>query len=318
MLGPAHVCKTPCVPTRSHAPGWRRLAVLAALALAQARGAAAREPATGGADCALGPFGQEDASDGVLAGTLFDVRASLDAWCPLQPRWPLVPRSARVARAAAAGAGLVAPEHGADLSLVGPPPPGGGSVGVPPRREEAGPRDGGSGPGEPLWGVISELRFGVLNHDIIFPGMRNLTAPDPFRHHFERGVNLNAEVAFVSPRFLRYLLSPRPRLGGSVNTMGYTSNAYADLDWRYQLRAGPFFEAFLGGAVHDGKLLNANPQYAELGTRFLFHIGLEAGFRIFRRHGLSVFWEHMSNSALAHKNQGMDSAGLRYGYRFAE
>lgn len=182
--------------------------------------------------------------------------------------------------------------------------------------QTAAARDVAEDPGGPLWGVISELRGGVLAHDVVFPSTRNLNAPNPFHHHFERGVNLNAEVVFVSPRFLHVILSPRPRAGGSVNTLGYTSNAYVDLDWRWQLAVGPFFEGFLGVAVHDGKLRNANPEFAELGTRFLFHIGLEAGFRFFDRHGLSLFWEHMSNSALSNKNQGMDSTGIRYGYRF--
>jgi hypothetical protein len=27
-------------------------------------------------------------------------------------------------------------------------------------------------------------------------------------------------------------------------------------------------------------------------------------------------WEHMSNSTLGSRNQGVDSLGLRYGYRF--
>jgi lipid A 3-O-deacylase len=306
------------VRKRLHAPGWPRAAALAALLLSLVPPAAARDLSAGGVSCALGPFGEgQEAEDGFV-GSLFDVLDSVDAPCRLGRRGSLQPSSARLAAVPGTGAGLPALEHGAELSLTGPPLPGGGSVAAPPRPEQPAPRPRAEAPGEPLWGVISEVRFGALSHDIIFPGMRNLTAPDPFRHHFERGVNLNAEVDFVSPRFLRYLLSPRPRVGGSVNTEGYTSNAYVDLDWRWQLKAGPFFEGFLGGAVHDGKLRDANPRFAELGTRFLFHIGLEAGVRLYGRHGLSLFWEHMSNSALAHKNQGMDSAGLRYGYRFAE
>ena len=282
--------------------------------MTSAGSAAARDLAA--IPCALGPLGETADAEDVLLGTLFDVSTSLDSSCRLRARGLLLPSSPRLAAVTAAGAGLVAPDRVGDLSLVGPPLPGAGSAPAPPWREDVAARARSDDPGEPLWGVISELRFGALSHDVVFPGLRNITAPNPFRHHFERGVNLNAEVAFVSPRFLRYLLSPRPRVGGSVNTLGYTSNAYVDLDWRYQLRSGPFFEGFLGVAVHDGKLRDANPEFAELGTRFLFHIGLETGVRVYGRHGLSLFWEHMSNSALAHRNQGMDSAGIRYGYRF--
>lgn len=296
---------------------WARAAAAAALLLAQASSASARDLAASRVSCALGPLGLPDGAEDAFVGTLFDVRSPVDGSCPSGRRAALVPSSSRLDSATAAGSGLVAPEHGADPSLTGT---AGSGSGVPelPRGEDPGPRLRADAPAGPLWGVVSEVRVGALSHDIIFPGMRNLTTPNPFRHHFERGVNLNAEVDFVSPAFLRYVLSPRPRVGGSVNTEGYTSNLYVDLDWRYQFHAGPFAEAFFGGAVHDGKLLHANPQFAELGTRFLFHIGLEAGLRVYRHHGLSIFWEHMSNSALAHKNQGMDSAGLRYGYRFSE
>ena len=170
--------------------------------------------------------------------------------------------------------------------------------------------------GKPLWGFVSEARVGVLSHDIVFPGLHSLKAPNPFRHRYERGVNLNAEVIFVSPRFFRWIGAPRPRLGGSVNTVGQTSNVYLDLDWTYQFRAGPFLEGFFGGTWHDGKLYHANPTRIEFGSRMLFHVGGEVGWRLFGHHGVSLFWEHMSNSALAKRNQGADNMGLRYSYRF--
>jgi len=170
----------------------------------------------------------------------------------------------------------------------------------------------------PLWGFVSELRVGVLSHDMLFPSPRKLFLPDPFRHHFETGASVNGEILFASPSFLWVIGSPRPRVGGSINTQGYTNTAYLDLDWEYRFRMGLFVEGFFGGAVHDGKLLEGNPHWAELGSRFLFHLGLEMGWRLWQRHGLSLYWEHMSNSAFAAKNQGMDSMGLRYGYRFGE
>ncbi len=275
------------------------------LLAAQLQSAAASDLTTGFASCAPGPV-QEGVDEGDVA-------------CPNLRYGPFLPGPPGLAGAAAAGAGLEKRNRGGDLALVGAPPlPGQSSAAAPGRREDAAPRPRAEGPGEPLWGVISELRVGVLAHDVVFPSFRHVIAPNPFRRHFERGVNLNGEIAFVSPGFLHAIGSPRPRLGGSLNTDGYTSNAYVDLDWRYQFAAGPFFEGFLGVAVHDGRLRDANPEFVELGTRFLFHIGLEAGFRVYRRHGLSLFWEHMSNGALASKNQGMDTTGIRYGYRFGD
>ncbi len=173
-----------------------------------------------------------------------------------------------------------------------------------------------TGPVRPAWGAISELRGGVLNHDVIFPNRSSLRMPNPFRQRMEGGVNFNAEIIFITPGFLRYLGSPRPRLGGSLNARGYTNNAYLDLDWDHQFTSGPFVEGYLGLAWHDGKLTTGNPERLELGLRVLFHLGLEVGWRFYQHHGLSFMWEHMSNSTLGSRNQGVDSLGLRYGYRF--
>ena len=168
----------------------------------------------------------------------------------------------------------------------------------------------------PLWGVVSELRLGILSNDMAFTGRVGLTFPNPFRHRHERGVNVSGEVIFVSPRILRFIGLPRPRVGASVNLAGYTDDVYADLDWGHAFRAGPFAEAFLGGAWHDGALRRSTPQRSELGSRFLFHIGLEAGWRLHGGAGVSVVWEHLSNGSLARPNEGLDRLGIRYGHRF--
>ncbi len=167
-----------------------------------------------------------------------------------------------------------------------------------------------------LWGVVSELRLGVLSNDLAFTDRAGLTFPNPFHHRHERGVNVSGEVIFVSPGILRQIGSPRPRVGASVNLAGYTDDVYADLDWGHACRAGPFAEAFLGGAWHDGALHRATQQRSELGSRFLFHIGLEAGWRLHGRAGISVIWEHLSNGSFARPNQGLDRLGIRYGHRF--
>lgn len=237
-------------------------------------------------------------------------------WPALAADWS--PAATPAASAAASSSSLAAaPPSGPEAPPVAPPPaPASPSVAAPLSGPAAAAVRAPDPPGEALWGVVSELRFGVLSHDMVFPSPRKPELPNPFHHRFERGANINAEILFVSPRPFRYVLSPRPRIGGSVNTLGYTSYAYADLDWGHQFGFGLFTEGFLGGCVHTGKLLEGNPRWSELGSRFLFHIGLEVGYRAFRHHGVSIFWDHISNSALAAKNQGQDSLGLRYGYRF--
>ena len=52
------------------------------------------------------------------------------------------------------------------------------------------------------------------------------------------------------------------------------------------------------------------------GSRVLFHIPVELGYRFDQHNSLSVYFEHMSNAGLASSNEGMDFLGMRYGYKF--
>jgi lipid A 3-O-deacylase len=151
-----------------------------------------------------------------------------------------------------------------------------------------------------------EVRGGVLAHDVpdLWSGFR-----------LERGVDVNAELLFGAglPILGGNL---RPALGGSLNTEGYTSKAYADLRWELELPAHLFLGLGLGAALHDGYLAPSEPDRKALGARVLFHIPLELGVRLDARQSLSVYFEHTSNGSTARYNEGLDGLGVRYGYRF--
>jgi lipid A 3-O-deacylase len=151
-----------------------------------------------------------------------------------------------------------------------------------------------------------EFRGGVLAHDVagLWSGFR-----------LEGGVDINAELLFGHGLpFLGGTI--RPVIGGSVNTEGYTSKAYVDARWEIEGPSGIFFGIGLGGAVHDGLLDPTDPDKKALGSRLLFHIPIEIGLRLDERRSISVYFEHMSNGFLADSNEGMDSIGVRYGYKF--
>ena len=108
----------------------------------------------------------------------------------------------------------------------------------------------------------------------------------------------------------------RPALGGSVNTIGDTSKLYSGLRWQYEHASGMFFGVGLGGAIHDGKLHLQHNDRKALGSRVLFHIPVEIGYRLTAKSSLSVYFDHVSNAYLANSNEGMDTLGGRFGYRF--
>jgi lipid A 3-O-deacylase len=150
-----------------------------------------------------------------------------------------------------------------------------------------------------------EVRAGVLAHDVpdLWSGSR-----------LERGVDINAELLGPGVAFLGGTL--RPAIGGSVNTSGYTSKAYLDARWEFDLRYGVFFGLGLGAAIHDGNLNPTEPDRKALGSRVLFHIPFEVGYRWDDHQSLSVYFEHTSNGNTARYNEALDNIGIRYGYRF--
>ena len=151
------------------------------------------------------------------------------------------------------------------------------------------------------------MSVGVLAHDVnsLWSGSRE-----------ESGLDLNAELVLRRPSFLFLSGVVRPHLGLSLNTRGDTSKLYAGLKWLYRTDSGWFFKLGLGGAVHDGERETRRAGKKELGSRLLFHIPMELGHALGRRHQISVYFDHVSNASLADANEGLDTMGVRYGYLF--
>ena len=156
--------------------------------------------------------------------------------------------------------------------------------------------------------VVSEVKIGGPYHD-----------PPVFGPRKERkGADVNGEVLFTSPGFLRALWAPRPHLGLQINTAGETNQAYAGLTWQYDFASGPFVAGSLGFAIHDGELDTDRTDKKSLGGRVLFRESIEIGYRFGeqRRHALSLMLSHVSNAGIYERNEGMDSIAARYGIRF--
>lgn len=154
--------------------------------------------------------------------------------------------------------------------------------------------------------LIREYRVGILAHDV--PGLWS-----GFR--LERGVDANVEL-ILSPSVDFLGGSIRPAIGGSFNFSGGTSKAYLDARWMFEGRSGWFIDIGIGAAVHNGELDPIEPDRKALGRRVLFHFPLEVGLRFDGHHSISFFFDHISNGYTATHNEGLDSLGVRYGYKF--
>jgi len=156
----------------------------------------------------------------------------------------------------------------------------------------------------PRW--LHGFRIGILAHDV----------PMWSRSRAEGGVDLNAEVIFNYPDCSLLSGKMRSNLGASLNSQGDTSTLYSGLLWEYNRHSRFFVNLGLGLAVHDGEL---EPRYDDkkaLGSRILFRVPVEVGLRLAKHHGVSILFVHVSNAYLAESNEGLDTIGLRYSYRF--
>jgi hypothetical protein len=155
--------------------------------------------------------------------------------------------------------------------------------------------------------LIQELKIGVLAHDV--PDLWSGFRAEP------NSVDINIE-ALLFPSLPFFGGSIRPAIGASISTDGATSDAYIDARWQYETACGLFFGLGLGAAVHDGQLQLEDWDRKALGSRVLFHIPAEVGYRFDEHNSVSAYFEHMSNAYTVSPNEGMDRLGIRYGYRF--
>jgi len=160
---------------------------------------------------------------------------------------------------------------------------------------------------EPPLPFISELRGGIFAHD-------------PFsREH--GSVDGNAEILFqhlpIAISLQNRALLPRPHMGVTLGKLDKTSHAYVGLSWTFDLSPKMFWEASLGGAIHNGKggpntPLNRNPMDCALH----FRESLSLGYRLNTNWAVMGTVEHLSNAGLCKQNRGLTNLGARIGYRF--
>lgn len=132
-----------------------------------------------------------------------------------------------------------------------------------------------------------------------------------------RGGVVNGEFLFASPDFLDGFGSPRPYVGMDL---GVAANPihffYAGLNWDYHFTQRLYVSGSVGGAVHTAADLVNPPTQRALGSRVLFHLGAAIGFDFTPNLTGQIYTNHFSNAGLANPNEGHDSSGIRFGYRF--
>jgi hypothetical protein len=161
--------------------------------------------------------------------------------------------------------------------------------------------------GDPLWGYITEVKAGLLYHDA-----------GVFGKHEERGADIDGEVRFLPSELLSFIGSPRPHLGFHANTAGDTSQFFGGITWEWFLLDALFADFSVGLSLNnDNGLTTDKPHTKELGSPILARFSGEIGWNFSGPHSISIIVDHVSQGTVINKeNEGMDSLGVRYGYRF--
>jgi lipid A 3-O-deacylase len=169
--------------------------------------------------------------------------------------------------------------------------------------------------------AIDEVHVGVMAHNICVTNCKNADKED--------GPNVEFQVSFESPEFLNWAGSPQPYIMASINTAGETSFGGVGLDWRWNFAENWALEPGVGIVVHDGEVNNPFPngspeaaEFAEehvlLGSEVLFRTSIGLTYDFAGPWEVQAYFEHLSHGQIlaSGRNQGLDEAGIRFGYQF--
>lgn len=168
---------------------------------------------------------------------------------------------------------------------------------------------------QPLAGVIDELRFGLHAHDVDYAGL-------PFRfseYDLSQIEDISFDVLFVSPQLdaFRWIGSPRPEFGMTVNLDGQESLAHLGLTWQLRLFETPLYlEGTFGAAGHTGYNKGAPPGYKDFGCSINFYERYGIGANLGDHATATLTYEHTSNNGWCDANDGLSNFGLRVGWKF--
>jgi lipid A 3-O-deacylase len=174
---------------------------------------------------------------------------------------------------------------------------------------------------------ISEVRGGLMYHEDSRLRRVFFNQDKPREHG---PVDVNFEVLFARPQWhfdnwlVNFLLTPRPRIGASINTGRGTSQASAGFAWDVYIWRNVFYEASLDIAIHNGWTDDPLPagsivppdNLRALGCSPIFRQSLSLGVDITQNWRVMGTFEHLDNFGLCRDNQMLSNLGLRVGYRF--
>jgi len=163
--------------------------------------------------------------------------------------------------------------------------------------------------------IVDEVRVGGHFHMVYYTML-----PQSFEHWWmDRPEDISFDVLFNSPDLdvFRWIGSPRPEVGMTLNTKGEDHMFHAGLTWQLPVFDTPFYlEGTFGAAAHTGYLDNAPAGRRDYGCRVNFYERFGVGMNVTENLTTTLTYEHMSNAGLCGENDGISNFGLRVGLKF--
>ena len=156
-------------------------------------------------------------------------------------------------------------------------------------------------------GWLQEIRIGLAAHDV--DGLWSGESKEP-------GTTIGVEAIFGHTLFHLLGATANPNVGLSLSMQGDTSCLYGGFLLRWSQLASIAVATGFGLAVHNGKRSTDAADRKSLGSRVLFRVPIQIGYALTAQHWITLAFDHVSNGYLAAPNDGMDTLGVFYGYRF--
>jgi lipid A 3-O-deacylase len=175
------------------------------------------------------------------------------------------------------------------------------------RQVAAAPEEEGYESKDPLLGIVTQAEIGIAAHDA-----------GVFGRNKEPGADIDMEIRFLPIDWLGFMASPRPHIGFHINTAGATDQVFTGITWEFWFWKDFFIDPSFGLSLNNDSSINTSSQVRkQLGSHILFREAIDLGWEFYGPNSVSILLDHVSHGhILGKENEGMDTLGVRYGYRF--
>ena len=161
---------------------------------------------------------------------------------------------------------------------------------------------------------LEEFRAGVFYHSA-YGGF----LPTGNNWDFSRLEDVKFSALFASPDLeaFRWIGSPRPEIGATLNLNGRENLVHANLNWQIPVFDTPLYlELGFGAALTDGALDGATRPARNFGCALNFYEAGGIGAHLSEDVTLTLRYEHMSNLEICSPNDGLSNVGVMLGFKF--